>query len=280
MSETTYNGDDLLQVFKVLNIDLGNLNANVVRAWFDTEDENMLNFLNFMCSSISKENVLSALELQEFEALENPLFETELNDAINKLEEENPGLFDSELNQQQVRISSVQLELLEEEEQRLDNLIAINERLQQNLVRTKSCLEEENIALDFKITNTRKKGEELAEVLDQKNMCLYEKLVKELSSLSNFLFNEKEFLDRANLGDFEDTNEFHNKINDVVCKQREVLSVDFSESKINMNSTPDNAKSDLKTFGSQIYSSYFDYLQFKVEEESLEEVLNYLDNFL
>lgn len=63
---TDFNEDCLLRVFKELDVQLLHLNPNVVKAWFDTDDKNMKNLLNWMCGSLSKKNYVSPLEMTEY----------------------------------------------------------------------------------------------------------------------------------------------------------------------------------------------------------------------
>lgn len=60
-----FSGDDLLNVFQDLNVQLLNLNPNVVKGWFDTDDPNMKNLLKWMCSSLSTDVFVSPLENAE-----------------------------------------------------------------------------------------------------------------------------------------------------------------------------------------------------------------------
>lgn len=59
------SGDHLLSIFSDLNVQLFNLNSNVIKGWFDTDDKNMKYLLNWMCMSLSKQNFISPLESLE-----------------------------------------------------------------------------------------------------------------------------------------------------------------------------------------------------------------------
>ncbi|XP_045467406.1 uncharacterized protein LOC123675893 [Harmonia axyridis] len=278
----TYNGDHLLKIFGDLQIDLGDLNPNVVRAWFDTDDQDMIYLLNFMCSALSRKNILLAQELTEFQSIENPLYDTELEKACRQLEEKNPGIFDYDLNLKQLKVSVAELELLEQEEQKLDNLLKMDGHLQQSLSQSKLNIERESAELDFRYEEAYKRCEELSHDLDSKNRCLHEKLSRDLFFLSNFQSSEPtHFLNLKNLNDIYDSIEFKTTLEDMVEKQHSELSGYFSQSNINLNSTPNNENFEDKLEMSQvqIFSSYFDCLKTKMEAESLYEVNNFLENF-
>lgn len=60
-----FNGDDLINIFKQLNVQLLTVSPNVVKGWFDTDANNMRNLLKWMCTSLSSENFVSPLEATE-----------------------------------------------------------------------------------------------------------------------------------------------------------------------------------------------------------------------
>lgn len=55
------NADDLLKAFEKLHIDLGDLNPQVIKAWFDTDCEKTKSLLTWL-SSLTEENYLSPTE--------------------------------------------------------------------------------------------------------------------------------------------------------------------------------------------------------------------------
>lgn len=59
------SGEDLLKVFKEVNVQLLHLNPNIIKGWFDTDDNNMKHLLCWMCASLSRQNYISPLEKQE-----------------------------------------------------------------------------------------------------------------------------------------------------------------------------------------------------------------------
>lgn len=62
---SAFNGDNLLNVFKDLHVQLLNLSPNVIKGWFDTDDDNMKSLLKWMCTALSSDNFLSPLENAE-----------------------------------------------------------------------------------------------------------------------------------------------------------------------------------------------------------------------
>lgn len=62
MSDLT--GENLLNIFNDLNIQFS-LNPNVVRGWFDTDDNSVKKLLKWMCTSLSMDNFVSPLEHNE-----------------------------------------------------------------------------------------------------------------------------------------------------------------------------------------------------------------------
>lgn len=57
----------LLQVFKDLHIEMGEVSSNVIEAWFDTHDTALNDLLNWMCSSLSASNFVTMQEQAEYE---------------------------------------------------------------------------------------------------------------------------------------------------------------------------------------------------------------------
>lgn len=62
---TEFNGSHLINLFKELNVEIGHLNPAVIHGWFDTDCPDTRKLLNWMCSSLSKENYVSAQQIQE-----------------------------------------------------------------------------------------------------------------------------------------------------------------------------------------------------------------------
>lgn len=65
LTMSDFNGDNLLNIFKQLNIQLLNVSPNVVKGWFDTDENSMKNLLKWMCASLSSEIFVSPLEAAE-----------------------------------------------------------------------------------------------------------------------------------------------------------------------------------------------------------------------
>lgn len=59
------NEDNLLTIFNELDVQLLNLDNNVIKGWFDTDDVNMKYLLHWICRSFSKENLVHHLEYSE-----------------------------------------------------------------------------------------------------------------------------------------------------------------------------------------------------------------------
>lgn len=277
-----YDGDYLLKKFKELNINVGGLDPNVVRAWFDTDDQDIINFLNYVCSGLSKKNVVLSHEIAEFESIENHLQGIQLENAISKLEKEKPGILDYDLNAAQLGVYLSELELLKEEEQRLEDLLKIETMLQQNLSQNKLSVERESVKLDFTFKKALLKCDKLSKEVDEMNWNLHEKLSKDLIALANFDCDEySEFFNRKNLNDIHNS-EIQKTVECLLKNQQEELCGTFSISNINLYSTlnnDQNIKDKLEIAQNKIYSSYIKYIQAKMEEESLSKIYSFLENF-
>ncbi|CAH1996924.1 unnamed protein product [Acanthoscelides obtectus] len=124
--QSACTGEDLLDVFKALNINLLNVNPNTIRAWFDTDDKNMKSLLEWMCTSLSAKNYVSPLEYDEFSKLENPLKDDKYETEVERIETEHPSIFSIEDTELDIELLEYELEHLDDEEMLLDQALAIN----------------------------------------------------------------------------------------------------------------------------------------------------------
>ncbi|KAJ8955662.1 hypothetical protein NQ317_011251, partial [Molorchus minor] len=184
-----YSGEDLLNIFNDLAIRLLNLNPNVVKAWFDTDDKNMKSLLTWMCTSLSKKNYISPLEYAEFSELEAPLVDEKYERELKSINSEYPGLFDIDSNIFEIEFIEDEIDLILEEERNIDELIRMNEIIQNNLSKelTSQTSMEIETCLNFK--TQQELCNSLSEELDNINKKLHTQLTKYGSNLFGFEFS-------------------------------------------------------------------------------------------
>ncbi|CAH1996923.1 unnamed protein product [Acanthoscelides obtectus] len=192
--QSACTGEDLLDVFKALNINLLNVNPNTIRAWFDTDDKNMKSLLEWMCTSLSAKNYVSPLEYDEFSKLENPLKDDKYETEVERIETEHPSIFSIEDTELDIELLEYELEHLDDEEMLLDQALAINRSMQENLsneLNEKSTLE---IKTATKLKVTKNKTDELAKNLDAINININSQLVKYGQCINDFMYGTQQTL--------------------------------------------------------------------------------------
>ncbi|XP_060536250.1 uncharacterized protein LOC132708136 [Cylas formicarius] len=128
-----YSGADLLKVFDNLKIDLGNLNPNVIKGWFDTDCKDTIALLNWMCC-FSEKNYVAALEQAEYAAIEQ-IVEDEQTciDELKNLRPEYADVLHVDKNLEDIVLLESEIEVLQAESNSLDRLLQHYEYLNNKL---------------------------------------------------------------------------------------------------------------------------------------------------
>lgn len=124
-----FNGSDLFKTFLDCNVEMGNIDENSIKAWFDTYSEDRLYFLNWLCT-LNKSNVLKPSEKDEYDELKknNLVYSpTECDQEINNIATEYPGILNVEDNLLDIDILQQEIMLLSEAELNQQNEIVMNE---------------------------------------------------------------------------------------------------------------------------------------------------------
>lgn len=121
-----YNGSDLIETLKDLNIETGHLSENAISALFDTDSVNDKYLLNWLCT-LNQHNILSSAEkLENDEILKHNLitpsedYRTELNDLLLQY----PNLMNVDDNLFDILLLENEIETLLEEERKQESLIS------------------------------------------------------------------------------------------------------------------------------------------------------------
>nr|CAH7721948.1 unnamed protein product [Callosobruchus chinensis] len=191
-NEMSRTGEELLEVFKTLKINLLNIKPNAIRAWFDTDDKNMKNLLEWLCTSFSAKNYMSPLEYDEFLKLENVLKGEEYEREVERAEIEHHNIFSVEDTELAIELLEYELECLHDEETLLDHALDMNRSLQENLsneLNEKQSLENKT---SVKLKLVQDKTDELAKELDSINININSQLVKYGHCINNFKYGTQQ----------------------------------------------------------------------------------------
>lgn len=265
--------DDLLRVFSELNVKLCNINPNVVRAWFDADDSNVKNLLNWMCASLSKHNYISPLEIAEYNSIDNPLRDEELEVEKKQLDMLYPGIFDVEYNLIELEFLEEDLYLARSEERQLDEEIEKNRKFEQKLSEELTKKVKEEIESSVKLSNSQNKCLSLSQKLDNLNIKIHSELLLYTKVLNDFEFSASpNFINNFNINCFEE------KINHLFYLLKSTV-VDKSQGS-NSNLTmlmDDTIANDLVNMRHRILQSRRQYLAKIFEMEKMKAILSYLE---
>lgn len=124
----TLSGSDLYKLFIDFNVEMGNIDENCIKAWFDTYNEDRIYLLNWLCS-LEKTCLLQPSEKDYYDELASNNIvctEAELDNEINKQISEYPGLFDID-TLWDIELLQNELILLDEAEHNQQNELFIQE---------------------------------------------------------------------------------------------------------------------------------------------------------
>lgn len=118
---------DLLETLIDLNIETGHLTKNAISAWCDTDSEDDIYLLNWLCN-LNKSNILSPLEKQEHDLiLKTNSFinsEEDCEKQLNDVLLEYPSLLNIDDNLLDIQLLETEIEKLLEEETKQEMLIS------------------------------------------------------------------------------------------------------------------------------------------------------------
>ncbi|CAH1373996.1 unnamed protein product [Tenebrio molitor] len=134
--------DRFLYFLKEANVDTGNVTPGQIKAWFDTDCADLLNWIS---SSFNQDNMISSQEQSEFAQQDNVLTGEKLEEKVEILETEYPDLMSKESNLLRLEIANDTLNVLEEQLADLDSEAATNKLLYQSLIEEFSTVSSEKI---------------------------------------------------------------------------------------------------------------------------------------
>lgn len=123
-----FDGSDLYKMFISFNVEMGSVDENSIKAWFDTYSEDQLYLLNWLCS-LKNSSLLQPSEKDDYDELvrNNLVYsESECDNEINKITSEYPGLFDID-SVWDIELLENEITLLSEAETNQQNEILIQE---------------------------------------------------------------------------------------------------------------------------------------------------------
>lgn len=94
-----FSGSDLYKVFVDFNVEMGNVDENCIKAWFDIYCEDRMYLLNWLCT-LKKANLLQPSEKEDYDEVvsNNVMYsEAECDSEINNITSQYPGLFDVDI---------------------------------------------------------------------------------------------------------------------------------------------------------------------------------------
>nr|CAI5829143.1 unnamed protein product [Callosobruchus analis] len=274
-SEMSCSGDELLEVFKTLKINLSNIKPDVIRAWFDTDDEKMKNLLEWLCTSLSVKNYISPLEYDEFLKLENQLKDEIYEREVERIEIEHPNLFSVEDTELEIKLLENELECLREEETFLDQALDSNRSFQETLsskLNKKSSLE---IKTSVKLKLAQDKTDELAKELDAINININSQLVKYGHYVNDFRYGTQQ-----NWMSVENDNCQEN-VDLLSSSLKPILVRPADETSVFMDSTSwygENSRKDIQfdSLKQRLYQSKLNHVVGKTALETTKKIFEYL----
>jgi hypothetical protein len=258
--------DDLLRLFDQLNVKTGNLNSNVIKAWFDTECED---FLKWLCCSINEECYITAQQEFEFSQLDNVFTNDELNKKLKLTETLYPDFLEVDLNLLNIEIAKDTVEILEEQLKNYDHQLQINQKLNESLSVEFSKISSEGIKAQLDKEVAQENCTKLSIRLDDINKETFAQVTRYSFYLSNF-----QFIDFPNFTNSMDMLEPLEKLTEVINNITAIMKIDdlleMSSAKFLNHS--------LVELQDCLFHTKISNVVLKMEVEALEYTLNFLEN--
>ncbi|RZC14229.1 interaptin-like, partial [Asbolus verrucosus] len=181
---------------------IGRINHDAIKAWFDTDSENLL---NWFCSSVTEENYISAQENLEYMRFKDSFTDENIEKDKKYVESEFPDLFQYDMNLFEIEIMENIIEVLEEQLKNCDNQLKINRQLNQRLSSELSKFSSEEIKSHL----DRKTAQEIClksgNKLDEVNNKSFDQILKYHIYLNNYEFaQDPEFISHMDIIEFEE----------------------------------------------------------------------------
>lgn len=253
-----YTGDDLLNTFKSLDIDLRNLSPNVIKAWFDTDCKDTQQLLNWMCFSLSDVNYVPPLERAEFEKL-NALDSNKCVEEIVNLNRSYLSILDSDQTLEEIMLIQDEIDLLEEENKTLDKLLNAYENMDGNFSLDLTHKTQKEIKSKVECKKSQEACADLSAGLDETNKKLQKRLV--------------EYDPDAHFVNFVNVKDYLEIIDDLNSFLLPLMEIDQTS----LDHPDDYFSEALETCRKRILHSQQIYLANKVELEKLSEILEFLN---
>ncbi|XP_044263853.1 uncharacterized protein LOC123010795 [Tribolium madens] len=260
-------GVELIALFEKLNVRTGKLKPSVIKAWFDTDCKDLLQWI---CTSITEDCYVSPQEECEYSQLENVLTGDELVKGIKSIESEYPDLFQVETNVLDQEIAIEMIEVLENQLQDCQLQLDINLQLKHNLAVEYSEVSSQLIKSQVELEDAQEKCMKLSQELDKINNETYTQVAKYCSYLYDFdLAEYPKFINNGDITQFE--NNFAHVVSRVGTLHA-AIRVDNDPSRLNDGAT-------LSEIKKRIFNSCKTCLELEMEVEALNSVLKFYDTF-
>ncbi|KAL1512737.1 hypothetical protein ABEB36_002277 [Hypothenemus hampei] len=244
-----------LETLNLANVNLRKLNPNVIRAWFDTDCELTKHILNFLSTSITRENILSPLELAEFQTIENPKSTVECDKQLKKINKDYLDIIEGN-HEQEIQLLQRQIEQLEDENDELENLLDFYKSVDTNISSDLNRKTEEEIRTLVECKKLQEDCEDLGVKLGDQDKTLRDILMKYNPEMYfvNFINLENGRKDLAKLNEF--------------------LSLYLENNEMGIECS----SADLEDYQKRIFNAQQKLFAIKVETYAQNKLLEYLNN--
>ncbi|XP_022913850.2 augmin complex subunit dgt3 [Onthophagus taurus] len=220
------NSERLWKTFQKLGIEVGNVRRNVIDGWFDTDNKQLLDFLNFISHNITEDNFLNPIEVETCNLLKQEgilLHGREYESACKDVSVTYPGVFDYKQNCVDVDILEHQVvHILKQKDYFNDATRQIETSFREVEKEAVQC-EGKRLKSTVDLESATESCVELAIKLDELNIQIFQEFSLYESSpplqfidisFNEFLNNIKDTLTQLNIGcDMIQHHEFDDNLN-------------------------------------------------------------------
>ncbi|KAJ3648725.1 hypothetical protein Zmor_020504 [Zophobas morio] len=258
--------DALLNLFEKINIKIGKLKPHVIKAWFDTDCDNLL---QWMYTSITEECYVSAQQELEY-AQCDVLTHDQLQKKMKIIETEYPDICQVDTNMFEIEFSKSTAEVLEEELKDYEHQICVNEEIYETLLAELSMLSTKEMQAQLEEESAQGNCVTLAQNFDKINSQTYDQILKYGSYLSSYEIAEiPRFANKVDMGFEQKFCNAVNQMNSIIHGQQDSFET----------SCVKYLADTLSELESCIFQSKVSLLALQMEVEALNSTLNFLDNY-
>ncbi|KAB0803985.1 hypothetical protein PPYR_00955 [Photinus pyralis] len=273
-SHTSLSGSDLMKTFKDLGIITGNVGKLTINAWFDTDCEATKEMFEWLCSSLSKDNVLTPMEMDEYEQLEQSgrvISDREYECELSKLTQKCPGILEYEENAFEVDCLEEELKLLTNERDHLEHVVISHRDIKHKLSKTLNVLQEEELVYNLQKNNAEKECVELSLSLDEMREKVQQQISRYSDHLNNFDYDNGIFVSNNSSSKSKLSQNYQHMMSrlSLFLKHRDLLQYD---------GMCEGSLDQLALLRQRIAGSYLKYAMAETDKERLEGELEFLQN--